>query len=62
LGAEIFHQTADTIGGGDATGFSAGGIYDLSAHYHLLFSGGRGLKNAATANQASYYLALQSTF
>ena len=62
LGVEVFHQTADTIGGGDITGFDAGGIYDFNEHYHLLFSGGRGLQNAALANQVSYYLAIQSTF
>jgi len=62
LGGEIFHQTADTFGGGDTTGFNLGGIYDVSEHYHLLFSGGRGLQNAALANQFSYYLAIQSTF
>jgi hypothetical protein len=62
LGGEVFHQTADTIGGGDTTGVNLGGIYDVSEHYHLLFSGGRGLQNAALANQFSYYLAIQSTF
>lgn len=62
LGGEVFHQTADTIGGGDTTGFNLGGIYDFSEHYHLLFSGGRGLQNAALTNQFSYYLAIQSTF
>lgn len=62
LGAEVFHETADTLGGGDMTGFNLGGIYDFSEHYHLLFSGGRGLQNAAQANQASWYLAIQSTF
>ena len=59
---EVFHQTADTIGGGDITSFNVGGIYDFNEHYHLLFSGGRGLQNAALANQLSYYLAIQSTF
>jgi hypothetical protein len=62
LGGEIFHQTADKIGGGDSTGFSLGGIYDFSAHYHLLFSGGRGVQHPVLTNQASWYLALQSTF
>lgn len=62
LGAEIFHQTADTTDGGEATGFSFGGIYDFNEHYHLLFSGGRGLQHAAAANQASWYVAIQSTF
>jgi hypothetical protein len=62
LGTEIFHQTADTVGGRDTTSFNVGGIYDFNEHYHLLFSGGRGLQNAALANQFSYYLAIQSTF
>jgi hypothetical protein len=62
LGTEVFHQTADAIGGGDTTGFNIGGIYDFSERYHLLFSGGRGLQNAALANQLSWYLAIQSTF
>ena len=62
LGGEIFHQTSDTVDGGEATGFSLGGIYDFSEHYHLLFSGGRGLQHAAMTNQASWYLAIQSTF
>lgn len=62
LGGEVFHQTANTVGGGDTTGFSLGGIYDFSETYHLLFSGGRGLQNAAMSNQVSWYLAIQSTF
>jgi hypothetical protein len=62
LGAELFHRSADTIGGGDSTGLDLGGIYDFSEHYHLLFSGGRGVQHAAETNQISYYLAIQSTF
>ncbi len=62
LGGEIFHQTADTIGGKPSTGFNLGGVYDFSEHYHLLFSAGRGLQNAASSNEFSYYLGLQWTF
>lgn len=62
LGVEVFHQTADTVGGQDSTGFNLGGIYDFSNRLHLLFSGGRGLQNPALTNQFSYYLAIQSTF
>ena len=62
LGAEVFHQTDDSLSGGKATGFNFGGIYDFTEHYHLLFSGGRGLQHPASTNQASWYLALQSTF
>ena len=61
LGAEIFHQTADSTGGRDTTGFNAGGVYDFNAHYHLLFSAGRGLQNAAAANEVSCYVAIQWT-
>lgn len=61
LGAELFHQTADTIGGRDTTGFNAGGVYDFNDHYHLLFSAGRGLQNAQPANEFSYYFAIQWT-
>ena len=62
LGGELFHQTADTIGGKDTSGFNVGGIYDFSQHYHLLFSAGRGIQNVSDSNEFSYYLAIQSTF
>lgn len=62
IGAEIFHQTADRRQGADQTGFDIGATYDLSEHYHLLFSAGRGVRHAATTNEFSYYAALQWTF
>ncbi len=62
LGGELFHQTASTSLGGDSTGFNLGGVYDLSEHYHLLFSAGSGLKDAAETNRFSYYLGIQKTF
>ncbi len=52
LGGEIVHQTADTLGGGDTTGFNLGGIYDFSEQYHLLFSGGRNLQNIPAARKS----------
>jgi hypothetical protein len=61
LGAEVFHQTADTQGGSDSSGFNVGGVYDFNDHYHLLFSAGRGLQHANPTNQFSYYLGLQWT-
>jgi hypothetical protein len=61
LGGEIFHQTPDMVDGNDITGFNAGGIYDFTKNYHLLFSAGRGLQNPAFTNQFSYYLAIQWT-
>jgi len=62
LGGEIFHQTADRIGGGDSTGFNLGGIFDFTEHHHLLFSAGRGLQNARDSNQLSNYFGYQLTF
>jgi hypothetical protein len=72
LGGEIFHQTRLATGGSlspgfplgskDSTGFNLGAIYDFNQNYHLLFSAGRGLRNASATNAFSYYLALQWTF
>ncbi len=62
LGGEVFHQTANKIGGLDTTGFNVGGSYDFTDDYHLLFSAGQGLQNSSSTNQLSYYLALQWTF
>ena len=67
LGAEVFHQTSSMVGRGQASGFNLGGVYDITAHYHLLFSAGRGgllyaVDAAAVTNPVTYYLALQWTF
>lgn len=40
LGVEIFHQTADTIGGRDTTSVGTGVRYDLSDRFHLLAMSG----------------------
>jgi hypothetical protein len=62
IGAEVFYQSADKVGGKASPGFNVGGIYDFSDHYHLLFSVGRAFANARQTNQLSYYVALQTTF
>lgn len=62
LGGEIFHQTADNNDDRDQTGFTLGAVYDLTDHYHLLFSAGRGLQDANSTNKLSYYAAFQFTF
>ena len=56
VGGEIFHQTADTVDGDDSTGFNFGAIYDFNEHDHFLFSAGRGLQNADTTNDFSWYV------
>src|SRR5579885_1121305 len=62
VGGEIFHATANTVGGRDGSGFNLGIVYDFNEHYHLLLSAGRGFQNASATNEFSYYLALQWTF
>ncbi len=62
LGGEIFHQTADTVGGVESTGFNLGGSYDFTENHHLLFSAGRGIQHADETNRFSYYVAYQLTF
>lgn len=61
VGGELFHQTADTIGGKDSTGFNLGAIYDFDDHNHLLMSAGRGFQNASATNLYSWYLGYQIT-
>ena len=61
IGAELFHQTANTIGGKESTGFNIGAIYDFDEHNHLLMSAGRGLQNASDTNRFSWYIAYQIT-
>ena len=61
LGGEIFYQTADTVDGGDSTGFNVGGSVPLARRFQLLFSAGRGLTNTSS-NRFSYYVALYLAF
>src|SRR5437764_8834182 len=43
VGGEIFHATADKIGGKDVTGFNLGALYRIDDHHQFLFSTGRGI-------------------
>ncbi len=61
LGGELFHQTAQTIGGKQTTGFNLGGVYDIDDRNHLLFSAGRALQNASSTNLLSWYVGYQIT-
>lgn len=62
IGAEIYHQTADSIGGRVSTGVGLGAVYDLNENFHLLASLGRGVQNADATNRVSWYTALLLTF
>jgi hypothetical protein len=62
LGAEIYHQTADTKDGRSTTGVNAGLQYDITENDHLLVSAGPGIQNARRTNQFSWYAAMLFTF
>jgi hypothetical protein len=58
VGAEVFHQTADTHGGRSSTDFNIGATYDLDAHFHLMASAGPGLQNRNNTDRTVWYVAL----
>jgi hypothetical protein len=62
IGFELFHLTPDERGGRQATGIDVGAIYDLNENLHVLASLGRGVQNATSNNEASWYTALLFTF
>ena len=59
LGAEIFYETAKVEGGQASAAVNAGGIWDLSERYHLMFSAGHTIKGSSAFQG---YAALQVTF
>ena len=59
LGAEIQCQSPNTVDSGRFTALNAGGSWDFSDTYHLLFSAGH---TVAGPSQFQGYLALQITF
>jgi len=62
VGVELFHQTADTIGGQDTTSVGAGVRYDLNDHFHLLGYVGRGIQNADETDRLNWYTSVLFTF
>ena len=59
IGAEIFSFGKDTENGSSQTGYNVGGIFNLSADHHMLFSAGRDISGD---NKLSIYIAWQWTF
>lgn len=59
LGAEIQFRTPDSVDAHTSLALNAGGIWDLSETYHILFSAGHSVKGPA---EFQGYLALQVTF
>ena len=62
LGGEVFHQTADTVGGRASTVVGAGVKYDLSDNYHLLGYIGPTVQNAAETDRYTWYGSVLFTF
>jgi hypothetical protein len=62
VGGEVFHQTADTVGGRANTTLGAGVKYDLSDNYHLLGYIGPTVQNAAETNRYTWYASVLFTF
>lgn len=62
LGAEIYHQTPDAVGGLHTTGLGLGARYDSSEALHFVGSIGPGIQNANAANQLSTYAAVLFMF
>jgi len=62
IGGEVYHQSADTIGGKASTGLGFGAIYDLNDNLHLMASAGPGIQNADETGRDAWYTALLVTF
>jgi hypothetical protein len=62
IGAELFHQTADTSGTPATSSVGIGWRYDLNDNYHLLGYVRRGLENIGETDQYSWYASVLFTF
>jgi hypothetical protein len=62
LGAEVYHQTPNTLQAREFTGLNLGAIYKLSERWQLLASGGPGVQNAREGGQYDAYVALELTY
>ena len=62
IGAELFHQTADSNGTPATTSLGVGWRYDLNDNYHLLGYVSHGIENTSETNQISWYASMLFTF
>ncbi|HWE47189.1 MAG TPA: transporter [Caulobacteraceae bacterium] len=62
LGAEVYHQTADTDLGRDWTVVNLGGQVKMTKHWSLLVSGGPGVEHPREAGQSDFYLSLKADY
>ena len=61
LGAEIYHQTADTVGGPASTNLGLGVTYAITEHLTLMASGGPGIHRSRDADRSAFYASIQFT-
>jgi hypothetical protein len=61
IGAELFHQTPEEIGGKTTTGIGLGAFYDFSETLHLAGSLHTGIQNRHTTDEISYSVTLEWT-
>lgn len=62
IGAELFHQTAESQGMPASTSLGIGWRYDLTDNYHLLGYVRRGIENTDETNRYSWYASVLFTF
>jgi hypothetical protein len=62
MGAELFHQTSDSVGKPASTSLGIGWRYDLNDNYHLLGYVRRGIENTNQTDQISWYASVLFTF
>lgn len=58
IGAEVFHQTADTRDGRASTFATFGASYDINDNFHLAASIGPGLQHRSETDRTVWYAAL----
>jgi hypothetical protein len=62
IGAELFHQTADSSGTPATTSLGVGWRYDLNDNAHLLGYVRRAIENTSETDQLSWYASVLFTF
>jgi len=62
VGAEVFHQGADSVDARASTSLGFGLTYDLNDHYHLLAYAGPGLQHVGETGRYNWYFSTLFTF
>lgn len=62
VGAELFHQTANSQGTPPSSSLGVGWRYDVSTNFHLLGYIRRGVENTEQTDRYSWYTSVLFTF